>query len=754
MGRKSRKIAALALAALGLASGASMSAAQVISRDIFYTRWNTNNALEANVKKCVVTYDRDAGTMVISDITPLARTNGADGIVFAPDGQLLIGGQGSGFMHKVDPTLGTFTSELVNGGASFHIVVDPSNQKAWTAGLPGTISEVPLAPFGAGTPHAVSGSVAGITDLQFVGNQVFYTSSMNSGNGSFGTIDMTTFTTTQILGPALESAHGMRFDPFTGHLLLCGGGKVIQIDPANPSVIISTLDLLSYLTGPVTDRFLDQLAPDGQGLVYIAANDGTFFVVDYAATGIIGDGANVIRSQILDTFLDDIAPLVGTTGECCPIGTGSYDGQNSQASQIPRDECHDHFAYQAADDFYLCPGHIYRIHGISATFATNQTLFPKAGVKVYEDCDGKPGAEIIFSSSNPDDRPVVTVTPTGQPYDSNLQLMTVEAKFPNLWLRGGKSYWVSFYGTGCIDTVWAWTTAGNGTILGRPAHFRTFQGTNPFSPWEPLDECCIGCTDLAFCVDAEECKILQDNGTYQRPQQMVGPAPLPVPGTTSIDNAPINAMLAKSADDFVVPPCDPVEVCYIEAYIITNCENARLDIYEGECNLPQNEPAIYTLTPKRYVKTGVFYTVPGPGGQPLVLEVICLQFWGDRIVLDGGRNYWVSAYGKGSGSANQRAYFAWNSDGCTDTCLIHFNDGAVRGPGFNLSLPQPLDWHSHQDAFGVKKNFAFTVAIHVEEHEPDFTASFPACPADFNNSGGVSVDDLFMYLNAWFTGCP
>ena len=28
------------------------------------------------------------------------------------------------------------------------------------------------------------------------------------------------------------------------------------------------------------------------------------------------------------------------------------------------------------------------------------------------------------------------------------------------------------------------------------------------------------------------------------------------------------------------------------------------------------------------------------------------------------------------------------------------------------------------------------------------------CSADFNRSGGVTIDDLFLYLNAYFTGCP
>jgi hypothetical protein len=29
-----------------------------------------------------------------------------------------------------------------------------------------------------------------------------------------------------------------------------------------------------------------------------------------------------------------------------------------------------------------------------------------------------------------------------------------------------------------------------------------------------------------------------------------------------------------------------------------------------------------------------------------------------------------------------------------------------------------------------------------------------ACPADFNHSGGLSTQDIFDFLNAWFAGCP
>lgn len=30
----------------------------------------------------------------------------------------------------------------------------------------------------------------------------------------------------------------------------------------------------------------------------------------------------------------------------------------------------------------------------------------------------------------------------------------------------------------------------------------------------------------------------------------------------------------------------------------------------------------------------------------------------------------------------------------------------------------------------------------------------PCCFADYNQSGGVTIDDLFLYFDAWFTGNP
>ncbi len=33
-------------------------------------------------------------------------------------------------------------------------------------------------------------------------------------------------------------------------------------------------------------------------------------------------------------------------------------------------------------------------------------------------------------------------------------------------------------------------------------------------------------------------------------------------------------------------------------------------------------------------------------------------------------------------------------------------------------------------------------------------ATTPCCKADFDHNGSVTIDDIFNYLNAWFSGSP
>lgn len=432
----------------------------------------------------------------------------------------------------------------------------------------------------------------------------------------------------------------------------------------------------------------------------------------------------------------------GQAPACCPVGTGQFDGFTAQRSQLPpgwtgvQD-------YRVADDFYLAPGRVYEITSATARMLTNSINSPllrKARVEIYEDCDGLPGA-LIKAYDGTD----VTVTSTGQTSSGSLSgydLVDVRATIPSLWLKGGKSYWISFIGAGTAGTPnedWAWGSAGFGVIQGKPGVFKSVSGGYP--TWVSTDQICCGCTDFNFCIGYSSCKVLLNNGTFDNAS-----------GTKSIDNGANAAQLVKSADDFVVPPCDNATVCYIEAYIATNCENFRLDLWSNSCNMP-GQVVRTGIVPTAVIPTGEFYSSI-ENGITVRLPIYCLQFsnFSPALSLAPGQ-YWLSAYGLGNGSFNQRAYFLNNKD-CKRTCLINFNAGKLRGAG----LPSPYNTASTwtpSGTLGASKDYAFTIAI--RDGFDGFAspgATNPTCAADIDGNRRVEVTDIFAYLSAYFTGCP
>ena len=118
----------------------------------------------SNVKS--VPYSCDGATFSLGSPAGVATTNGADGVIFAPDGDLLVGRQGDQ-VHKVDPTNGHVTTVSAGGTQSYHLALDISGQKFWSAGIPGALAEVPLNPFGNGVYRPLSGDDTAITSIAF-----------------------------------------------------------------------------------------------------------------------------------------------------------------------------------------------------------------------------------------------------------------------------------------------------------------------------------------------------------------------------------------------------------------------------------------------------------------------------------------------------------------------------------------------------------------------------------------------------------
>jgi hypothetical protein len=297
------------LARRGLALGACLSlfllspaAAQTeaptptaVSGELFYTTYDP-----PAVKK--VRFDYDSSGFRIGDRVLIANLPGADGIVFAPTGKLIVGGGATGMVFQVDPESGAVESVKSGNPHAYHVSVDPSGTRVWTAGIPGVLSEVPLQPFADGTPRPLTGDDPLVTSVGFALGKSFYTSSDANGGGSFGRIDLTARRTERLMTD-LRGAHGIAFDEFTASLFLFGSFSILQIDSGSPTVISSQRNVLGM-------RF-DQGTVDGRGHLFVADNGGRLVFVDYSATRKVGDDRNRVETRFLDPGLDDLAPLTG-----------------------------------------------------------------------------------------------------------------------------------------------------------------------------------------------------------------------------------------------------------------------------------------------------------------------------------------------------------------------------------------------------------------------------------------------------------
>jgi hypothetical protein len=280
------------LAELGTAPVAP-ARADAGSPKLYYT---TNFPAELKVAPYSVNGDR----LRVGSISVVAKLPAADGLAMAPDGDLLVGGGKTGMVFKVNPASGAFKAVPSGSPVAFHVSVSPDGTTAWTAGLPGPASRIPLNPFGPGKPAVLKGDDPNVTTIGFTPNGAFYTASTSFGSGTFGTLDVATLTTKQYRSD-LRGAHGFSYDAFTKNLLLFGSFAILQVDPTNPSQIISERD--------ISRMAFDQGVADGHGHLLAASNTGDVVFIDYSSTGLVGDRHDLLSRAFLDTNLDDLLPV-------------------------------------------------------------------------------------------------------------------------------------------------------------------------------------------------------------------------------------------------------------------------------------------------------------------------------------------------------------------------------------------------------------------------------------------------------------
>ncbi len=443
--------------------------------------------------------------------------------------------------------------------------------------------------------------------------------------------------------------------------------------------------------------------------------------------------------------------------------TGEWDGVNGEPSYEGAQEGTPlRRLIKSADDVYLDPYCMHRIavfNGYMLVKAANPALPLNARLHIYRDCNGEPG-ELIHTLDP--DCVQVRGPVLGQPEFRRVQFQfTPEC----LWLRGG-IYWFSLVGVGPLDDTSYeayWATAGfpgnpsfppppdtpDGFLLGKRPVFM-----DEFGPWQEFDPCCHPCDDFEFCITGESCPIIWDNG---RPDfggadgPNPPPSPIVVPGTRS-ERSNLPPRDSRAADQFVVKTCDSEEICYIEGYMLTNCTGftAHLEIYENDCDEPYFRIPV-TNSPYYHRTATVIEDLGLEGLRVGTTNVRAYRVsfcdWPIPLVLQPGRNYWLSLSIQDSFSANERAFFAHvlpPCDPCTGGNVYRINPGMEIAPGRQIP-----DWRS------AGADFAFLIAARKRAGEPASSAgTAPPCPADLNQNNAADVEDIFLFLSAFFAGCP
>lgn len=309
---------ALGIAFLGLQVGTAN--ADSTSGSVFFTTFAGGTNVSTD------TYNFNGTTFTLGTPTGIAATNGADGLLFAPDGNLIIAGQGTDLLHEI--TTGGLAVNTVDAGTgAYHLGLSGNGTTLYTmwngpgSGGSTAIAATVLSGGGlavAGTPYTVSCAVGTtcVTDVRGVvfdpvNGKSYYSTAADGASGTFGTVvfnDVThTATLTQLLSGVF--AHGVSFDPFTKDIIMNSAGTIEQFDPVSGTVV-------STLTG--IGNF-DQAAEDGKGHLFVASNSGFLEFVDYDATGLIGAPGNFTAEPFLIANLDDIAPLSGAGSGGTPV---------------------------------------------------------------------------------------------------------------------------------------------------------------------------------------------------------------------------------------------------------------------------------------------------------------------------------------------------------------------------------------------------------------------------------------------------
>ncbi len=308
-----RSVLALAIVAVILTATAAQ--ATTFTGIVYFT---FDNGVHPNVYSQTYSYDDTTNLVTMGAKTVVADVPGADGLILSPQaGHLFVGGEGNPAVYDVTIATGTHTT-ITSPHDSFHLALNPNNSTLYSSdyysGQTNGIDVIPL-PAGPGVNHALTGTDQGVTQIAFApttGN-VFYTASHPNCCGNVGTINLTTFATTQLFSAVLP-AHSIIYDPFTGLMDMFGIGVIGTMDQSGGSLKISAQ----------FDSNSDQGSVDNLGHAFIAGGDDLDFV-DYATSADITNPNHFIV-QTGYTDIDDVVvvPTPPPPSGICPLSQGYW----------------------------------------------------------------------------------------------------------------------------------------------------------------------------------------------------------------------------------------------------------------------------------------------------------------------------------------------------------------------------------------------------------------------------------------------
>ncbi|HMV67186.1 MAG TPA: PPC domain-containing protein, partial [Myxococcota bacterium] len=272
--------------------------------DLHYTRWASTGV---DVKR--TTWEEDAGGFHVGLRYPIGDAGGAGGLLFAPDGDLVVAEYNGDALRKIDPRTGQVITMLSDATGLYRAVLDPSGTRAWATGIQGSLVEFPLAPFGPGVRRAVTGDDTALTHLAFgKDGRAFYVQGARDQTGWLGSINLASRTTTRMV--FLRGAYSLAWDPYSEALVAFGNDTVTQVDPDTGAILSER----SLPTGIMREG-----AVDGEGRAFIIDDNGDLWMLDYRATGRVGSPTSIADHDYLDPYIWGVGPMSwlgsGCTGE-------------------------------------------------------------------------------------------------------------------------------------------------------------------------------------------------------------------------------------------------------------------------------------------------------------------------------------------------------------------------------------------------------------------------------------------------------